>query len=128
MNATSFLAVLGGLLALAFVANRLFRLTRVPDVIVLLAVGLFLGPVSGWLQPAPFRPITDTLGTLALILILFEGGLDLNLRDTLRLMRVPSAVECPSLCWRRGLIQATNVSARQLACAWSSRRARIRNS
>ena len=84
MNATSFLAVLGGLLALAFVANRLFRLTRVPDVIVLLAVGLFLGPVSGWLQPAPFRPITDTLGTLALILILFEGGLDLNLRDTLR--------------------------------------------
>jgi len=52
MNATSFLAVLGGLLALAFVANRLFRLTRVPDVIVLLAVGLRLGPVLRWLQPA----------------------------------------------------------------------------
>ena len=51
MNATSFLAVLGGLLALAFVANRLFRLTRVPDVIVLLAVGLFLGPVSGGCSP-----------------------------------------------------------------------------
>ena len=78
MNATSFLAVLGGLLALAFVANRLFRLTRVPGVIVLLAVGLLLGPFFGWLQPAPFRPITDTLGTLALILILFEGGLDLK--------------------------------------------------
>ena len=52
MNATSFLAVLGGLLALAFVANRLFRLTRVPGVIVLLAVGLRLGPVLRWLQPA----------------------------------------------------------------------------
>jgi Kef-type K+ transport system membrane component KefB len=63
MNATSFLAVLGGLLALAFVANRLFRLTRVPDVIVLLAVGLLLGPVSGWLQPAPFRPIGGRPGT-----------------------------------------------------------------
>ena len=84
MSPTTFLAVLGGLLALAFVANRLFRLTRVPDVIALLAVGLLLGPVFGWLQPAPLRPITDTLGTLALILILFEGGLDLNLRDTLR--------------------------------------------
>jgi hypothetical protein len=44
----------------------------VPDVIVLLAVGLRLGPVLRWLQPAPFRPITDTFGTLALVLILFE--------------------------------------------------------
>jgi cell volume regulation protein A len=84
MSVTTFLAVLGGLLALAFVANRLFRLTRIPDVIVLLAVGLLLGPVFGWVQPARFKTITDALGTLALILILFEGGLDLNLRDTVR--------------------------------------------
>jgi len=84
MSATTFLAVLGGLLALAFVANRLFRLTRVPDVIVLLAVGLLLGPVFGWVQPSLLRPFTDILGTLALILILFEGGLDLNLRDTVQ--------------------------------------------
>jgi len=84
MSVTTFLAVLGGLLALAFVANRLFRLTRIPDVIVLLAVGLLLGPVFGWVQPDRFRTITDALGTLALILILFEGGLDLNLRDTIR--------------------------------------------
>jgi potassium/hydrogen antiporter len=84
MSVTTFLAVLGGLLALAFVANRLFRLTRIPDVIVLLAVGLLLGPAFGWVQPARFRTITDALGTLALILILFEGGLDLNLRNTVR--------------------------------------------
>jgi len=84
MSVTTFLAVLGGLLALAFAANRLFRLTRIPDVIVLLAIGLLLGPVFGWVQPARFRTITDALGTLALILILFEGGLDLNLRDTVR--------------------------------------------
>ena len=84
MSVTTFLAVLGGLLALAFVANRLFHLTRIPDVIVLLAVGLLLGPIFGWVQPAAFRTFTDALGTLALILILFEGGLDLNLRDTIR--------------------------------------------
>jgi potassium/hydrogen antiporter len=84
MSVTTLLAVLGGLLGLAFVANRLFRLTRIPDVIVLLAVGLLLGPAFGWVQPARFRTITDALGTLALILILFEGGLDLNLRDTVR--------------------------------------------
>jgi Na+:H+ antiporter len=84
MSSTVFLAALGGLLAIAFVANKLFRLTRVPDVIVLLTIGLLVGPVFHIVRPGPLRPITDTLGTLALILILFEGGLELNLRDTLR--------------------------------------------
>lgn len=77
-------ALLGGLLVLAFAANRLFRLTRIPDVVVLVGAGLLLGPVLGWLQPSQFQPAAHALGTLALILILFEGGLDLDLRDTLR--------------------------------------------
>ncbi|MGH9402565.1 MAG: cation:proton antiporter [Terriglobia bacterium] len=84
MSPTAFCAFLGGLLALAFIANRLYRLTRVPDVIVLMAVGLMLGPVLGWVKAAGFQSVTHILGTLALILILFEGGLELNLRDTLR--------------------------------------------
>lgn len=84
MSPTAFCAFLGGLLALAFVANRLYRLTRVPDVIVLLAVGLVLGPILDWVKPESFESVTHILGTLALILILFEGGLELNLRDTLR--------------------------------------------
>lgn len=84
MNPTTFCAFLGGLLALAFIANRLYRLTRVPDVIVLLAVGLVLGPILGWVKAPDFEAVTHILGTIALILILFEGGLELNLRDTLR--------------------------------------------
>lgn len=84
MSPTTFCAFLGGLLALAFIANRLYRLTRVPDVIVLMAVGLVLGPILGWVKSEEFQSVTHILGTLALILILFEGGLDLNLRDTLR--------------------------------------------
>ncbi|MGH9356232.1 MAG: cation:proton antiporter, partial [Terriglobia bacterium] len=84
MNSTVFFAFLGGLLALAFVTNRLYRLTRVPDVIALMIVGVVLGPVLGWVQAGQFQYITHILGTLALILILFEGGLELSLRDTLR--------------------------------------------
>jgi potassium/hydrogen antiporter len=84
MSTTIFLAFLGGLLALAFAANRLYRLTRIPDVILLMVVGLFVGPILGWVQAPEFRPATHILGTLALILILFEAGLELNLRDTLR--------------------------------------------
>ena len=76
--------LIGGLLLLAFAANRLFRITRIPDLVVLLVAGLVLGPVLKWVNPDQFRTFTQLLGALALILILFEGGMELNLREGLR--------------------------------------------
>jgi cell volume regulation protein A len=72
------------LLVLAFTANRLSKLTRVPDIIVLLLIGILLGPVLHWVNPQAFAPAIHVLGMLALILILFEGGLELRLRQVLR--------------------------------------------
>jgi cell volume regulation protein A len=79
-----FFAVLGGLLVLAFVANRLVRFTRVPDVIILMATGVLIGPVLHWVNADIFRGATHGFGSLALILILFEGGLDLKLLEILK--------------------------------------------
>jgi cell volume regulation protein A len=84
MNITAFFGLLGGLLVIAFTANRLFIWTRVPDVVVLMAAGVVLGPVLHLAKPAQFVQITHAFGTLALLLILFEGGLELNIRQTLR--------------------------------------------
>ena len=84
INLTTFFALLGGLLVLAFISNRLFRYTRIPTVVVLIATGLLLGPALGWVDAARFEGVTQAFGTLALILILFEGGLELDIRDTVR--------------------------------------------
>lgn len=84
MNPTALFSLLGALLVLAFVANRLFDRTRVPDVVVLLVAGVLLGPVLGWVQAAELKGLTRAFGILAIILILFEGGLELNLRKTVR--------------------------------------------
>src|SRR5271154_1615574 len=84
MDLTFFFALLGGLLVLAFVANRLVRFTRVPDVIILMATGVLIGPVLHWVNPDIFRGATHGFGALALILILFEGGLGLKLREILK--------------------------------------------
>jgi Na+:H+ antiporter len=84
LTLTNFFGLLGGLLVLAFVANRLSRWTRVPDVIVLLATGILLGPVLHWVDAARFGAITQGFGTLALILILFAAGLELDLRHALK--------------------------------------------
>jgi potassium/hydrogen antiporter len=84
MSAALILGLVGGLLMLAFLANRVFRVTRVPDVLVLMALGLLLGPVLGLVNPSHLSSTTSVLGTLAIILVLFEGGLELDLRRTLR--------------------------------------------
>jgi potassium/hydrogen antiporter len=83
MNLNLFFAMLGGLLVLAFVANRLVRFTGVPDVIILMFTGVLIGPVLHWVDPEVFRGATHGFGSLALMLILFEGGLDLKLREIL---------------------------------------------
>ena len=83
MDLNLFFALLGGLLVLAFVANRLVRFTGVPDVIILMATGVLIGPALHWVNPDVFRGATHGFGSLALILILFEGGLELKLREIL---------------------------------------------
>src|SRR6185312_5625508 len=82
---TKLLGLLGGLLILAFFANRLSRRTRVPDVVILITTGLIIGPLSGWLNVGQFGIFTEYLGNFALILILFQAGYELHLRDALPL-------------------------------------------
>jgi cell volume regulation protein A len=84
MTLNAFIGLLGFLLILAFAANRLARRTGVPDILVLMATGLLLGPTLHWINAAKFEPATRGFGTLALILIIFEAGLDLKLGETLR--------------------------------------------
>lgn len=90
MNFAQIFGLPAALLILAVAANRLSRLTRVPDLIVLLALGVGLGPVLHWVNPDHFQTTIRVLGELALILILFEGGLELRLREAIR--HFPSGV------------------------------------
>lgn len=87
MNLNVFFGLLGGLIVLAFAANLLFRHTRIPDHVVLIVIGVLLGPVFHWINVEQLKPVTHAFGTLAVIVILFEGGLELKLRETIRHFR-----------------------------------------
>lgn len=106
MSAELLFSLLGGLIVLAFVANRLFRRTRVPDVIVLMATGVLLGPVLHVVDAATFQPVVRVFGTLALMLILFEGGLELEVRDTFRHFPAGFFVSVFSYGWSLALVAA----------------------
>jgi len=84
MNYGHMFAFPAALLVVAVVANRLSRLTRVPDIVVLLLVGVALGPVTDLIPADTFQHSIGVIGMLALMLILFQGGLELRLNEVVR--------------------------------------------
>ncbi|MTH77375.1 cation:proton antiporter [Paracoccus aestuariivivens] len=55
---------------------------RMPGIVLMLAAGLLLGPVTGIFVPEDvLGPLLEPLISLAVALILFEGGLTLNFRE-----------------------------------------------
>jgi Na+:H+ antiporter len=83
----TFLVLLGGLVVLAFVAEELFEELRVPPVLLLIGAGFLLGPVAGLLPARRFAEVAPHFGALAFLLILFEGGLDLDLGKVVSKLR-----------------------------------------
>ncbi len=57
-----------------------FQRTKVPDVLILMLAGIVLGPALGIIGPEDFGRVGPVFTTLALIIILFEGGIHLNVR------------------------------------------------
>jgi NhaP-type Na+/H+ or K+/H+ antiporter len=79
---TSVIIVFVGLLVfLAHLFVALFEKTRVPDVLYLIVIGLFIGPVLQLARPDQFGILGPVFTTIALVVILFEGGLDLGIES-----------------------------------------------
>lgn len=57
----------------------LFRRTNIPDVLVLMIIGLVCGPLLGWVSPEDFGKVGPVIATIALVVILFESGTSLRL-------------------------------------------------
>ncbi len=63
------------------VAQSLARHLRLPGIILLLAAGVLLGPDGlGLVQPSMLGPALSMLVSFAVAVVLFEGGLNLDLR------------------------------------------------
>lgn len=75
--ATIVLMILAAGLASQWVA----WLLRLPGIVILIATGLVLGPITGLLDPqTPSDQLTELIG-LGVAIILFEGGMDLKLGE-----------------------------------------------
>lgn len=84
-----FLLVVGLMIVGAFIGSIVFKRFRLPDTVFLIALGVLLGPLmQEWTGHAfvdieVFRAIAPLVATVAIILILFEGGLKIHFDEIL---------------------------------------------
>jgi cell volume regulation protein A len=87
MQSVEFIFLILGFIILAgYFSLSLFKKTKISEIIILLIVGLIIGPISsllgfGFFGPSEFLLFNNFLpffASFALIMILFEGGMQLN--------------------------------------------------
>ncbi|MEM4272258.1 MAG: cation:proton antiporter [Candidatus Bilamarchaeaceae archaeon] len=71
-------AIIAGIIFVGFLAEFLFRRFMVPPPLILLAAGLALGPVMHIVDVSLMLSIEYIVAPLALVILLLEGGLELN--------------------------------------------------
>ncbi len=79
MQMAAGIAVVGILVFLAHLFSGLFSRTRIPDVLMLMLIGLLLGPVAGLVAPRSFGAVGPFFSTVTLVIILFEAGVHLDM-------------------------------------------------
>lgn len=78
---------IGLLVFIAHLFTALFERTKVPDVLLLMILGILAGPVFGLVGPEDFGKFGVVLTTIALTVILFEGGTAMEIPTILRSAR-----------------------------------------
>lgn len=78
MDISVVIIALGLLIFFSHTFNALFVKTRIPNVLLLMLIGLVVGPVLHLISPADLGQFGSVFTTITLIVILFESGTNLN--------------------------------------------------
>ena len=84
MTPTDFMFLTGAIILIGFLADELFRRKYIPDSIILIILGMILGYFTGYLPPEIFVEFAGFMASIAVAIILYDTGLNLNLVSTLK--------------------------------------------
>ena len=76
-----FLITVAAIFLIGVIGEIVFERTGVPDVIWLMLVGIVLGPVTGLVDRAMLSRIAPFFGAITLVIVLFDGGSGLRLKE-----------------------------------------------
>ena len=95
MDAAQLVIFIGLLIFVSHLFAGIFEKKGIPDVLMLMIIGIIIGPVFHLVTPESFGIVTGIFTTITLVFILFQGGLDLRfetMRSALRGMTVLTCV------------------------------------
>lgn len=72
---------MGGLIFFSHIMNGLFSYIKVPNVLLLLLIGVVIGPITGLVQSDVLGDFGPVFTTITLIVIMFESGVSLKFAD-----------------------------------------------
>ncbi|MGA7104376.1 MAG: cation:proton antiporter [Candidatus Deferrimicrobiaceae bacterium] len=87
MKVPAVYAITGLIILAGFAGKALFRKTRIPDIPLLLGIGVLLGPVLDLISSEVLLPLAPYVGTIALLMIMLEGGMNLDVDRVVRQMK-----------------------------------------
>lgn len=79
MEPTIGLMIIGLIIFVGFFSARVFKKTSFPDVLILIAIGLILGPITNSIKSEEMISFVPYFAPIALVIMLFEGGLTFNI-------------------------------------------------
>jgi NhaP-type Na+/H+ or K+/H+ antiporter len=72
----------GIILFLGYVAEFLFKKTKIPDILILILIGFIIGPhILGYFDPKSIEEYAPIFTTFTLLFLLFDGGLNLSIKS-----------------------------------------------
>ena len=74
----------GVVIFLGVAGEAFFKKTGIPDVAFLMVLGVIIGPVLGIIQPEAVIEVVPYFAALALIIIMFDGGLNLDIKHIVK--------------------------------------------
>jgi cell volume regulation protein A len=83
-SAPVILLAAGVIIFLGVAGEAFFKRTGIPEIAFLMILGVIIGPVLGIIQPEVVIEIVPYFSALALIIIMFDGGLNLDLRNMVK--------------------------------------------
>jgi len=92
MNIYTIVISLGLLIFFSHAFNELFDRTKIPNVLLLLIIGIIVGPVGGIVSKDFFGQLGNVFTTITLIVILFESGVGLRFSEIKRSIGAASLI------------------------------------
>jgi cell volume regulation protein A len=78
MSPSIAIGIFGVIIVIGFIGEILFEYTKIPSILFLMAAGLLLGPIYHIFNQSVFLSFAPYLSTLVLVLIMFQGGIELD--------------------------------------------------